>query len=73
MTQAEACALCAQLNDRERDTLIFSAKGCNAHEIGRLFGRSHRTVEHWREAVLQKLDVGTIIEAAVVAAKAGIV
>ena len=70
---ADAAALCALLTDRERDVLILSAKGMNAHEIGRMFSRSHRTVEHYREAVLQKLDVGTIIEAAVIAAKAGIV
>ena len=70
---SEAVALCALLTDRERDVLILSAKGLIAQEIGDCMHRSHRTIERYRDAVLRKLGVGSIIEAAVIAAKAGIV
>ena len=71
--QQDAAALCALLTDREREVLVLTAKGLNSHEIGAMLRRSHRTVETYRGAVLQKLDVGSAIEAAVIAAKAGIV
>jgi len=70
--EREAAALCAQLTDRERDTLIYSAKGLNAFHIADMLGCKPRTVENYRAGILRKLEVATIIEAAVIAAKAGI-
>jgi two-component system response regulator FixJ len=71
--QQDAAALCALLTDRERDTLIYSAKGLNAFHIADMLGCKPRTVENYRAGIMRKLDVSSLIEAAVIAAKAGIV
>lgn len=69
----EAVALCGLLTPSELETLVYSAKGFDSHQIGAAMGRSHRTVEGYRRNVMEKFDVATTIEAAVIAARAGVV
>jgi DNA-binding NarL/FixJ family response regulator len=71
--KATAVKLCGALSPRERETLVLSAKGYTTKEIGRLMGRSYRTVENYRISTIDKMGVGTTIEAVVIAAKAGLV
>lgn len=70
---AEAAELCAALSPLERDVLIYSAKGLHSKEVGALMGASHKTVERIKTGIFATLDVETTVEAAVLAAKAGIV
>lgn len=70
---ADAIERCAPLTREERDVLIFSAKGLHSREVGALIGVGHKRVEKIKTAMFEKLDVSTTVEAAVIAAKAGIV
>ena len=70
---AEAQERCAALSAVERDVLIYSAKGMHAAEVGALIGRSFRTVEKIKTRIFATLRVETTVEAAVLAAKAGLV
>jgi len=71
--QDEPRRLCATLTERERDILIFTAKGFSAEEVGRLIGKARGTVSNRLPVIVEKLGVDTTIEAAVIAAKAGLV
>lgn len=71
--EAEAARLCATLTEAERGVLTLCAKGFTAAEVGALIGRRHATVERHKANFVAKLAVGSTIEAAVVAAKAGLV
>jgi len=68
---AEAISLCATLTEDERGMLGLVAKGYTSREIGQFICRSTKTVEKHRCAILEKLNVESSIEAAVIAAKAG--
>ena len=70
---AEAMQRCATLDPSERDVLIYSSKGLHAKEVGALMNRGHKWVEKVKTTMFTKLDVSTTVEAAVIAAKAGIV
>jgi len=70
---AEAMERCATLDAHERDVLIYSSKGLHSKEVGVLMNRGHKWVEKTKTAMFEKLDVSTTVEAAVIAAKAGIV
>lgn len=63
----------AALTSHEREVLILSAKGLTQREIATTLCRSMHTAMGHRKAILRKLDVSTIIEAAVIAAKVGVV
>lgn len=69
MTDAE---MIASLSPRERDVLLLKSKGMSASEVARLLQITKHTVEEHSRAIHKKLDVSTSIEAAVLAAKAGI-
>lgn len=60
------------LSPREREVLILKSKGLSAREVGELLKITSHTVEEHTRAILKKLDVSTSIEAAVLAAKAGV-
>jgi len=64
---------CAKLSARERDVLILSSKGLTTAEAGKALGLSTHTVADHRKHLFRKLDVTNIVEAAVIAAKAGLV
>jgi DNA-binding NarL/FixJ family response regulator len=70
---ADAIERCATLTPAERNVLILSAKGLNSKEVGAIICRAHKTVERVKTAIFEKLDVSSTVEAAVIAAKAGIV
>lgn len=62
-----------RLTPRERDVLQLTAKGYEAGEIGRLLGLSVWTVRDHHKAIYKSLGVNSVQEAAVIAAKAGLV
>jgi DNA-binding NarL/FixJ family response regulator len=69
----QAAILCNTLTQLERDVLVLSAKGFGSREVGALLGKNYKTVDRYRSDIMAKLDVGSTIEAAVIAAKAGLV
>jgi DNA-binding NarL/FixJ family response regulator len=70
MTPAERCA---GLTRRERQVLTHMAEGLKATEIGHMLGISHKTVEMHISNLVPKLGVRRSVQAAVIAAKAGLV
>jgi DNA-binding NarL/FixJ family response regulator len=46
------------LSERERQVLTLTAKGYTSREIGDQLGLSPRTVETYRERIMQKLELG---------------
>ena len=63
----------ANLNDREIETLTWSARGKTSNEIAEILGLSKRTVDFHIESAIRKLGVATRIEAAVKAATARLI
>ena len=63
----------ALLGEVEREVLILSAKGYSVKEIARLRNREIKTIEMQRRNIFHKFGVGTLVECAVIAAKARIV
>ena len=61
------------LTSRERDVLELVAAGLSNAEIGGRLGLAEKTVKHYMTAILGKLEVGSRVEAALLAYKAGIV
>lgn len=70
---ADARELVRGLTPREREVLILICKGLKRREIGSMLGVSPKTVDVHRDHVHQKFEVNSASEAAVIAAKAGIV
>ncbi|NNH71580.1 response regulator transcription factor [Nocardia uniformis] len=70
---AAASAAVARLTDRERTILVQVALGRANREIGELINVSVGTVKDDMSAILGKLEVGTRVEAALIAQQAGIV
>ncbi len=67
-----AATLLAQLSPRERDILRGIARGASNKEIGAELGIAETTVKIHVQHVLRKLDVRTRVQAAVLAANAGV-
>lgn len=67
-----AATLLAQLSPRERDILRGIARGASNKEIGAELGIAETTVKIHVQHVLRKLDVSTRVQAAVLAANAGV-
>ena len=59
------------LSDREIEVLLLLSKGCSNKEIARLLTVSLHTINDHTKRILRRLDVNTRVEAAVWAAKAG--
>ena len=70
LTDIDASNL-ARLTPRESEVLRYMAKGFQSHEIAVLIGIQRHTVNDHIKAIYQRLDVGSRVEAAVIAAKAG--
>jgi DNA-binding CsgD family transcriptional regulator len=70
---ADMANRCAALTEREREVLVLSSKGMPVKQMARLLDLSRWTVVDYRQRVHKKLAVSTAIEAAVIAAKAGLV
>lgn len=62
----------AELTTREREVLELVAGGLSNAEIGGRLGLAEKTVKHHMTAILGKLEVGSRVEAALMAYKAGI-
>lgn len=62
----------ADLTSREREVLELVATGLSNAEIGGRLGLAEKTVKHYMTAILGKLDVGSRVEAALLAYKAGV-
>ena len=63
----------AELTTREREVLELVAGGLSNAEIGGRLGLAEKTVKHYMTAILGKLEVGSRVEAALLAYKAGVV
>lgn len=61
-----------QLTDREREVLELVAAGLGNQEVGRRLGLAEKTVKHYMTNILGKLQVGSRVEAALLAHKAGL-
>jgi two-component system, NarL family, nitrate/nitrite response regulator NarL len=61
----------AELTTREREVLELVAEGLSNAEIGGRLGLAEKTVKHYMTAILGKLEVGSRVEAALIAYKAG--
>lgn len=59
-----------QLTDRERDILDLVAQGMTNREIGLRLGLTEKTVKHYMTNILQKLQVRSRVEAALLAREA---
>lgn len=56
-----------------KEALVLTAKGFTTQEIATMAGVSIRAIEQRRERLYRLLEVGSIGEASVIAAKAGLV
>jgi len=61
-----------ELTTREREVLELVAVGLSNAEIGGRLGLAEKTVKHYMTAILGKLQVGSRVEAALLAYKAGV-
>jgi DNA-binding NarL/FixJ family response regulator len=61
----------SELTTREREVLELVAAGLSNAEIGGRLGLAEKTVKHYMTAILGKLEVGSRVEAALLAYKAG--
>jgi DNA-binding NarL/FixJ family response regulator len=64
---------CARLHPRQREVLTLLSKGLDQNEIATAMGISVNTVREHRQDVFKALEVNSSVEAAVLAAKAGLV
>jgi two-component system nitrate/nitrite response regulator NarL len=62
----------SELTAREREVLELVAEGLSNAEIGGRLGLAEKTVKHYMTAILGKLEVGSRVEAALLAYKSGI-
>lgn len=72
LTKPRAHDPLAELTARERQVLELVAAGLSNAEIGGRLGLAEKTVKHYMTAILGKLEVGSRVEAALLAYKAGI-
>lgn len=68
----DAADRCDKLFPRQLETLTLLSKGLTNREIAAAMGISVYTVRETLQVVYKKLDVSCMVEAAVLAAKAGI-
>lgn len=73
MNDPESIALVAGLTPREREVLIFAAKGATYQHTADFLGISKDTVHHHLKNIHAAFNAPTTVECAVIAAKAGIV
>lgn len=73
MTICDAALAVAHLTDKQRSTLVSIARGQPVKVAARAEGISPNTVKDRRLVVYRKLRVDSAAQAAVIAAKAGLV
>lgn len=52
------------LSEREKEVLALLVAGASSKEVGRALTISHRTAEHHRKSIMQKMGVGSVVELA---------
>ena len=62
-----------RLSAREREILVLLCKGLTCEAAGNLMGVKASTAASFRVSLYKKLNVGSAAQAAVIAAKAGVV
>ncbi len=62
ITQASIRARFDALSDRQREVMILAAKGHSNKEMAHVLKLSSRTVEHYREWVMEKMQAKTFAE-----------
>ena len=72
MTKPRAQDPLKDLTRREREVLELVGAGLSNAEIGGRLGLAEKTVKHHMTAILGKLEVGSRVEAALIAYKAGV-
>jgi two-component system nitrate/nitrite response regulator NarL len=72
MTRPRRVDPLAELTTRERDVLELVAGGLGNQEIGQRLGLAEKTIKHYMTNILQKLQVRSRVEAALLASKAGL-
>jgi len=72
MTQPRQPEPLAELTDREREVLGLVAHGLSNYQVGRRLGLAEKTVKHYMTIVMAKLGVRSRVEAALLAARAGL-
>lgn len=70
---ADCAARVARLTFKQREALVLAAKGFSTPEAARWLGVAPNTQQSHRRDLLARLEVDSMIEAAVLAAKAGLV
>ncbi len=77
MISREACKEAQQqmgaLSEREREVIVLAGKGLTDGEIGAALNLTRNTINTYTKQAFRKLKVNTRAEAAVIAAKAGLV
>lgn len=69
---ADARELVAKLSAREREVLVLGGKGFSTAETAAFTGLSFCTVQGYRKGIYMALGVTGMVEAAVLATKAGL-
>lgn len=69
----DAADRCATLTNRQVEALVLLAKGIEYRDAAAIMGCGAATARDLRKAIYKKLEVGSAVEAAVLAAKAGLV
>lgn len=65
-------SLIGKLSPRENEVFALMVRGKMNKQIAHLLGTSERTIKYHRQAIMQKLQVGSFAEAVSVAERAGI-
>ncbi len=72
MTQSQPDDLIGSLTEREKEILTLVAEGLTNREIGEKLHLAEKTIKHYMTNVLQKLQVRSRVEAALLAQKHGL-
>jgi DNA-binding NarL/FixJ family response regulator len=72
MTQSRPDNLIGSLTEREKEILTLVASGLTNREIGEQLHLAEKTIKHYMTNVLQKLQVRSRVEAALLAQKHGL-
>lgn len=73
LTRGDDTAAPVHVSPRERETLLWTARGKTSWEIGQILHLATRSVDHYVESAMQKLGVNTRVAAVVKAIYLGII